>query len=49
MGRKIGMGEEHLSHIYDKLGVPNRTAAALFRDRSFVRRNKATALGCATC
>lgn len=35
MGRKIGTVKKHLSHIYDKLGVPNRPAAASYADRFF--------------
>jgi DNA-binding CsgD family transcriptional regulator len=33
MGRKVGTVKKHLNRIYDKLGVPNRTAAAYYADR----------------
>lgn len=35
MGRKVGTVKKHLNRIYDKLGVPNRTAAAFYADRFF--------------
>ena len=35
MGRKIGIVKKHLHRIYEKLGVPNRTAAAYYADRFF--------------
>jgi DNA-binding NarL/FixJ family response regulator len=33
LGRKVGTVKKHLNHIYNKLGVPNRTAAAYYADR----------------
>ena len=35
MGRKVGTVKKHLNRIYDKLGVPNRTAAAYYADLFF--------------
>jgi DNA-binding NarL/FixJ family response regulator len=35
LDRKTGTVKKHVSHILDKLGAPNRTAAAYYADRFF--------------
>jgi len=35
VGRKVGTVKKHLTRIYEKLGVENRTAAAFYADRFF--------------